>query len=336
MNERKLQKAAYFAGLVLLTVTTLTGCASDTKDDEPLVVVSADEGKTKYKTTMVTVGDVTKTGKVTVNYVQSDEQNVSFSVSGRFVSEVYVKSGDHVQKGDKLASLSSAEQEERMKELEYEIEKNTYILGLLLEDEEKDKYRIQDIEDSIELDTYEYEKLQAEIEDGTVYADRDGSVSWVKNLLQGSVSVAGEKVMIVIDDSECVFVLKASEKTKNISKDDIQRLKISIGAGRGEYDIEPINTDDWGSELYYRVTDEYDASVITAGSTGTFEVTIDKKENVLRVSPRAIYGEGEGKYVFVIGQNGQREPRWITTGLEGDSFVEVLEGLTEGERVILK
>ncbi len=31
-----------------------------------------------------------------------------------------------------------------------------------------------------------------------------------------------------------------------------------------------------------------------------------------------------------------REVKWIETGLYGDSTVEVLSGLTEGERVILR
>ena len=47
--------------------------------------------------------------------------------------------------------------------------------------------------------------------------------------------------------------------------------------------------------------------------------------------------EADGKsYVYVLGENDIREVKWIETGLYGDSMVEVVGGLTEGENIILK
>jgi len=65
-------------------------------------------------------------------------------------------------------------------------------------------------------------------------------------------------------------------------------------------------------------------------------VITGKKEQVLNVPLRAIHTAEDKKYVYVVGQENVREVKWIETGLYGDDCVEVISGLTEGEKVILK
>ncbi|MGC9354436.1 MAG: efflux RND transporter periplasmic adaptor subunit, partial [Mariniphaga sp.] len=45
---------------------------------------------------------------------------------------------------------------------------------------------------------------------------------------------------------------------------------------------------------------------------------------------------GRGKYVFIVGRNSAADDRRITTGLENQNFVEVTEGLTVNDRLIIK
>jgi multidrug efflux pump subunit AcrA (membrane-fusion protein) len=50
-----------------------------------------------------------------------------------------------------------------------------------------------------------------------------------------------------------------------------------------------------------------------------------------------VQGNREGKFIFIAKQNGNEwiaEKRNITAGMDYDGTLEVLEGITEGEKII--
>ena len=57
-------------------------------------------------------------------------------------------------------------------------------------------------------------------------------------------------------------------------------------------------------------------------------------QKVLRISNGPVIGRGKEHQVFVLTGTGV-EAREIRTGLRTEEFVEVVEGLYEGERVVL-
>ncbi len=60
-----------------------------------------------------------------------------------------------------------------------------------------------------------------------------------------------------------------------------------------------------------------------------------KTENL--IAPKeAVFGEGNQKHVFVTGSEGRHERRMVKTGDSNAKMVEVLEGLSEGEKILLK
>jgi HlyD family secretion protein len=64
------------------------------------------------------------------------------------------------------------------------------------------------------------------------------------------------------------------------------------------------------------------------------EITVDRKEQVLRVDKRAVFQIGKQDHVYVI-EGGMAVLTAIETGLSGEDFVEVSKGLKEGDPVIL-
>jgi len=59
----------------------------------------------------------------------------------------------------------------------------------------------------------------------------------------------------------------------------------------------------------------------------------DKKENVLSLPYFVIKQSNGSKYVEVL-TSGKVEKRTVQTGLEGETMVEIVSGLNEGEKVI--
>jgi len=76
------------------------------------------------------------------------------------------------------------------------------------------------------------------------------------------------------------------------------------------------------------------SGLLRPGMNATVEIDIGVLDDVLRIPLAAIHRRGEAHYVFVEGEAGP-EPRQVRLGSNNLTHVEVLHGLTEGERVHL-
>lgn len=113
-------------------------------------------------------------------------------------------------------------------------------------------------------------------------------------------------------------------------------MTIKYGTAAGEYLLMPWHMDDWGETQLFVVYEGPAGGALEMGTVGTILTTEQKRENVLMVSTMAVWRAEDRSYVYVLSDDNAREVRWIETGLYGDSTVEVISGLTEGEKVILK
>ena len=68
--------------------------------------------------------------------------------------------------------------------------------------------------------------------------------------------------------------------------------------------------------------------------TTTVSIFLETRQHVLAVPNGAIRREKGRKFVYVLQQN-QPVQRWIKTGWKNGSFTEIIDGLDEGEKVIL-
>jgi len=66
------------------------------------------------------------------------------------------------------------------------------------------------------------------------------------------------------------------------------------------------------------------------------DIITNRKDSTVVIPKDIILTRGSQKYVFVVGRNSTAEQRWITTGIENQNSVEVLEGLKFNERLIIK
>jgi RND family efflux transporter MFP subunit len=88
--------------------------------------------------------------------------------------------------------------------------------------------------------------------------------------------------------------------------------------------------------VYYEVNIIFDtfSQDIKPGMTADVIIEADKKENVLTV-PRGALEKINGANVIMILERGKAKERRIEVGLEGDEYVEVISGVSQGEQVII-
>lgn len=368
VQSGKGRSLGYALPLLLLAVFC-GGCGDGRRPEENLIITEKEQEGIQYSMAETVMGDVIRTEQLKCTYRQTREQEVSFSVSGRQVSQTMVRVGDTVKKGQLLAELVNDQTDVRIDELEYQIARNTLLLEHLQTNENNEisarwlqflyrsgnsaqeekslkesisrlqqdnEYRRQDYQDAIELDRLELEQLRARDAVSRIYAGMAGTVSWIKDGLEGSTSTRDETVMKIIDASECLFVVEKTEYAKYFEEGVPVEMRISSGRGSGQYRLQPYRMEEWEEELVFSLPEEYDSSLIEVGATGSIRVILDRRENVLTVPYGAVHTAEDRAYVYVLGEGGVREVRWIEAGLYGDDSVEIRDGLEQGEMVILK
>lgn len=367
---RKWNKSCGYAMALVLLALFCGGCGDGGRQKDGSLIITEKEAEgIQYSMAEAVMGDVILTKRLECIYRQTKEQEVSFSVSGRRVSKTLVQVGDSVKEGQLLAELVSEHTDSRIDELEYQIARNTLLIEHLqtnesneisrrwlqylyhsgmTDQEEQDlkesieklqqenEYRRQDYQDAVDLGQMELENLRAQDAVSRIYAGMTGTVSWMKTGLEGSISTRDEAVIKIIDTSDCLFVVEGTDHAEVFEEGVPVEMSIGSGPGSGQYILLPYRMGEWDTELFFFLPEEYDSSVIEAGTRGSIEVVLGKSENVLKVPSRAVHMAEDQAYVYVIGEGGIREVRWIETGLYGDDSVEIRDGLKQGEMVIVK
>ncbi len=348
------------------SVFALTGCTQQAEEDPLVIVVSKDESYT-YSMSPVVYDDVVLSSRVNCTYKQVRQQDVSFPVGGQLVDRVYVSAGDEVHKGDLLVELEVESLEEEISELTYRIARNELQLAYLNVDEKNDtdqingnykyyttktessflsmtenlentkqdyQYRREDLQDQLEFDKKKLAQLQTQLSGSRVYAQMDGVISKVSEKLEGSTSQKDEVILTLADNSECLFEVDDLSYKDCFKEGEPVPMSIAYGTGSGDYELVPYHMSEWGETMQFEIFSGPENAVIEVGTSGTMNITVDHKENVLCV-PSGTINHADGKaYVYVLNSDNMREVRWVEVGLIGDKNAEIISGLSEGEKVV--
>lgn len=359
-----------FKGICACTVVALLACGCGQAGEETnIVVVDHEDAGVAYDFGVAEIGDVIKTQKTKCTYRQMNGQEVSFSTSGKLINKVYVEEGQSVKKGDLLAELSAGDLDRQIETLKYNIARNELLLGYTdineeyelsghwvnylyftgmsdwdkenldnnLENTKKNyRYQREDCTDALTLDRQKLETLQNEVRSSRAYASMDGVVYNLKERLEGSTSKKDEVIMTIMDTSECLFEIEAPELAQYFHEGETVEMSIAYGTGAGTYELVPWDMANWQDTQQFVVFDGPDSAVIEVGTSGTMLVVTGKKTNVLCVPADTVFSADGKAYVYVLGADNMREVKWVETGLYGDSTVEILDGLAEGDKVIRK
>ncbi len=175
-----------------------------------------------------------------------------------------------------------------------------------------------------------------EVENG-ILADFNGVVTEVE-IIEGATPQEGQKL----------FTIESTEKVKveiTVSKYDLDKIavgqeaKVEIAGKEFEGKVTKINrmattnasgTAVVGAEIEIENPDQS----IYLGVEAKVEVHMAKAEGVVAVPIEVVNTDMEGDFVFVA-EEGLVKKKRITTGISSDMYIEVTEGLTEGEEVIM-
>lgn len=366
-----MKKKAFLAGLLLLTLC-LGGCAQKA---EPVPEIELlDPVGVELDSAAAYIGDLSQI--TTYDSAVTPEVDELYMTVDGTVKKVYVTLGDRVKAGDVLLELDESDTQEAYDQLAEQIEYtqtvNDYDNRMAQIDIDLLKNQLRalqatqggaELQKQIELKQVEIE--QAELNLRQAREKQQLSLETQKKDLQALGKKLGKNLLVAPCDGRVAYAASiqegdwltaykpvayiADESRLYLSGETISSSLLS-GAGEmyalidGErYEITPreMEREDYialllsGNEVP-ACFDFEPGEEVEAGMYAAVCLVTKARENVLLIPTNALLRSGGGRYVYVLGENGERTRRSVKTGASTAWLTEITEGLEEGEVVYVK
>lgn len=266
----------------------------------------------------------------TVEQDQTHREELTLRYSGYLVKQFRGRIGDTVKKGDPLFSVYSPELVTAQSE---------FLLASKLSDDQKSLHdaaseRLKNLGLS-PSDIASIKKSGQTQRDIIVRSPITGNILDI-SLREGAAINPGQVLYIIGDLSKSYIVARIfQEDLQNIRLGQLAALSvpgISTKAMEGKVDLIYPQIEQGGGTANIRIEFK---EALPGLKPGVFvDVFLPVEHGKMLVIPReAILYSGRHRYVFVDKGKGKLEPREVATGQSIDGNVQVIDGLSEGERV---
>lgn len=341
---------------ILLTMTLImlisTGCAKHEKSSE-LPVISGLKIETISKKTVDRFYTTSATVKAKTNSV------VSSMIMGK-VTSLAVQEGDKVTKGQLLLTIDAqdtaqkaleasagiqaaqkaadaAAQSMKMADRTYQRYKNLYDEKVITK-QEFDQYSTQK-----NVAMLEYQRTQAGVQQARAglsevrvyqsYARVAAPISGIitqKNIDFGSTAVQGQPLLTIESPSNMEIVANIDESYLHKVKVG-QTVELKIAEKNLKRKITKIVPSVDPSTRTFKA--KIDIAGLTGGQFAQINIPVSKKEAIL-LPQAAVVQKGELTGVYVVDENKIISYRLVKTGKTFENKIEILSGLSDGEKVI--
>jgi RND family efflux transporter MFP subunit len=316
------------------------------------------------KTVNVTRGDVVKTVLVDGSLVMPNKAYLSFGVTGT-VAEVLVDEGNNVTEDQVLARLDApslessvemaelqveiAEEQVKAARAQYEIAQDNLDEGVPGMSEDVLELQVDIAKASWETAKLNLEIAELSLESAELNMEKAVIVAPFDGVVTDIGITEGKEISATTLATPSITLVDTSEIEMRGFIDEIDSAMVKVGQAaniildalpdeevNGEVDfISLVGTTLAGVVSYdTTITLENPVGGLKDGMSATAEVIIERRDDVLLIPNRAIWGTlANPKAVVLV--DGQQEEREITLGLSDGINTEVLSGLQEGEEVVL-
>lgn len=353
MDKVKLKKwAKIILVLVVVIIAIVTGYKYYAQKQEEAKKPVVNTAQVQY---MSMKSIVSATG--TIKPVESVE--VSSKITAR-VKQVLVKENDTVTQGQTVALLDGKDYETQKEQAEFTL-KNAKIIydrtNYLYNIGAKSKEDLDNAQYNYDTAQSKLEEAESNLSETVIVSPMDGVVIG-EPVTDGTMAVQGNSnptvIMRIADLSRKQIFAKVDE-TDIGSVRVGQKATFTVDAYNGKTftaTVSKISQTDMDNSwnisnsssssssssaavIYYSVTLDVDdpEGLLMPSMTARVEIETANKDSALAVPLSALKTDKNGTYVIVIKDDGSTENRYVETGIYGDEFVEIINGLSENEKV---
>ena len=343
--------------LSFLCLLGLTGCFLLPAEPEvPELPLVTPYSGAEYITAQVTRGDLTLVQTVNCTFSATRQENLKFTTADKPYGTIFVTVGQEVTAGTLVAELDVGEIKENLRKtedeiarLELQVRTAEKALELALEQEALRKSdnttasdaRAADLayyRESLTIRQEKREELSEELENMRLYAGIDGIVTYVKTIREGETSSKVDLIATITDTASSMFT-GSTDAWKWLSPG----TKVNVICGEEEYPCVAVSAASLGLEeyedargnrtVYFKLLGPETPSGDNA--RGTVELLLDSRTDVLILPKRAVFTVGGQYYVYYEDENGLKNAKPVSCGLLTTWYIEVTDGLAEGDTVIV-
>lgn len=356
-------------GLVwmLLLIGVLAGCDSLPEEEAKLIPPLIVPEEVSYKTKLVERGDiedaVTVRGEIVpiqIEYLFVEEKNTR-------LKSIDVELGQEVQKGDILLQLLSENLEESIGVKEINIDSLVYDIQVA-----KDLYEVQkqideatlltletpysisnhksqmemktlnhnnaikSKENSLKIQRLELAQLRESLENTKVKSTIDGTVVFIKRIEEGDSVADYEKLIGIADVSSVQAAYQGTDASEFSVGNEVYISYMNIEY-KAIVTMTPGSVAEDEKEIYKDTVFfafEEENLPLARGNIVDIKLINDSSKDTLIIQKSLLLKSGDDKLVYVL-SNGLKEERYVTTGVESGIYVEITDGLEEGEEIVV-
>lgn len=352
MNLNKKAKAA-------IVILLLAGCSAG--GYQYYTTQQAAKQTTAVETVLVQRMNLKSTVSATGTIRPIDSVEVSPKITAR-IKSVLVKENDKVTAGQTVALLDGKDYEAKKDQAQFKVTntKQKY---------EREKYLYEvgaDSKQNLDNAQYDYDaavsnlsETESDVAETVITAPMDGTVVGEPKT-PGTMAVQGNNsptvIMRIADTSQKQIMAKVDETDiGNIRVGQDATFTVDAYTGRSftahvskisqtdvssSWDTSSSTTTTTGSSssasvIYYYVTLDVDdpENVLLLAMTARVDINTAENPNALAVPISALKTNSNGSYVLLVRSDGSTEERPVTTGIYSGEYVEITDGLAEGDQV---
>ncbi len=280
--------------------------------------------------------------------VDAKEKAVLKFLAGGKLTYLGAKEGDTVKKWQTIASIDARDLQKTLSK-----NLNLYMIQRLTNDQNRETRK--DIHGNANIDrsnnqdqlTLENTVSTVEIQDlaiknASLYSPMNGVLISSPTQVSGTI-VSSTDAFTIINPDSMVFLADVGETDiaavregmiSTITLDAYPKVEIAAIVGKISYQSSEASTGTVFS-VEFRLPSFLKDVTYRLGMNGNVHIVLDKRENVLTVPNRAII-ERDGK-TYVEIQRGQKTiTQEVSLGLESDEDVEILDGITASDLVLVQ
>ncbi|HCX04966.1 MAG TPA: hypothetical protein DHM42_10845 [Clostridiales bacterium] len=274
-----------------------------------------------------------------INTAKLEIENIKNSLE---YAEENLQTVEELYKNDAATEKEYKDAQKSVEQLENQlaIGQNQYSLLVKgLSGNVRDRYEAE-----IEVLALSLKILEESREKFNIYADFNGIITEL-DTFKGDMPLAGKKILEVQEYNNLRaygdFIVEDAVKINEGM--EVEIYSEDIGINIKNLSIEKIHPkavsklSELGIEqkrVMVEITLPKEHENLIIGSKVNIKIKIDDKDNILIVPEEAVYEKNEKTYVEVL-ENGEPKEVEVVLGIENEDFIEIIDGLEEGQEVIL-
>lgn len=326
--------------ILILVIMTVSGCSLfpvEESDLSPPLVEPVREHMQLYE---VVRKDIKNRILGTAVFEPIEVSYYQFS-SGGLLKEVHIKAGQQVKKGDLLIERDVEGLDLTLKQRRLEVAKKERDLNIAKEQKDTELINIRIME--LEIAKYQLNKTLEVYNSTRIIADRDGQIVFLTDLRPGDQFDSSIILVSVADTSQMMLSYQPS---------NIQVMHIEFGMNvdvtfngqnwQGKVIQTPLTapkvinpnlSSRYGKRIFVQL-DKFPADA-DFGKYADIEITLAERLDVLTIPISGLRSFGGRNYVQILDGESRKEVD-VLVGLDSGREVEIIEGVEEGQLIILK